>query len=171
MGDPDGTNLIPPLLGDIIVAPHADGFLLVEAVGRQPIQGPFPSRDLAAGVAQSLATKRRARCWFENGGGSVLIPGSPMDNEISRHIELLNTYHLDLWSEIEAQLRVIRTAQVEIEKLRELRHATDGMTEARASADMLARHVDTLTGRVEALTGTIAELKSTVNVLRHVLAP
>jgi hypothetical protein len=33
-------------------------------------------------------------------------------------IELLHTYHLDLWSQIEAQLRVLRAAQDEIAKPR-----------------------------------------------------
>jgi hypothetical protein len=157
-------------MGDIVVEDRPEGFMLVEALGRQPLHGPFATRDIAFGVAQSVATKRRARCWFESNGASALIPGSPMDNEISRHIELLQTYHHDLWSEIEAQLRVIHTAQSHIEKLRELRQDSDGIPQARSAAEMLARHVETLTGRVQALSGTIAELKGTVDVLVKILS-
>jgi hypothetical protein len=41
-------------------------------------------------------------------------------NRMADHeqIELLHTYHLDLWSQIEAQLRVLRAAQDEIAKPR-----------------------------------------------------
>ena len=93
-----------------------------------------------------------------------------MKNEITKHVELLNAYHLDLWSEVEAQLRVIKAAQEQIQKLRDLRQSTDGLPEARASAAILARHVETLKGRAQALVATIRELEATVAVLAKVLA-
>ena len=93
-----------------------------------------------------------------------------MTNEISRHIELLNTYHLDLWAEVEAQLRVIKNAQAEIHKLRDLRRSSDGLPDARAAAAMLSRHVETLSGRAQALTTTVKELQDSVAVLAKVLA-
>jgi hypothetical protein len=156
-------------LGDVAVRPDGDGFSVTEALGAQHIAGPFPTRAIAEGIAHSVAAKRRARCWFK-GSAFTLLPGSLMKNELTQHIELLNAYHLDLWSEVEAQLRVIKAAQEQIQTLRDLRQSTDGIPEARASAAMLGRHVETLKGRAQALTATIKELEGTVAVLVKVLA-
>jgi hypothetical protein len=84
---------------------------------------------------------------------------------IGLHIELLHTYHLDLWTEMEAQLRVLRHAQEEIAKLRDARTATQSPADAREAASMLARHAQTLKGRVSTLHATVVELEGTVQEL------
>jgi predicted nucleic acid-binding Zn-ribbon protein len=89
---------------------------------------------------------------------------------LARHIELLHAYHLDLWSEVEAQLRVLRSAQDEIAKLRDARTVTESRDIARDSANMLARHVQTLKGRVGTLRTTVEELDGTVGELVKLLA-
>ena len=88
-----------------------------------------------------------------------------MDDPIARHVELLHAYHLDLWSEMEAQIRVIRAAQEEISKLRQARSQQEERDVALHSAEVLARHVHTLKGRVRALGETANELEGTVAVL------
>ena len=93
-----------------------------------------------------------------------------MNEQIAKHIELLHAYHLDLWSEVEAQLRVIRGAQEQIAKLREARDANEPADHARHAAEMLARHIQTLKGRIRALDGTVAELDETVGELLKVLS-
>jgi chromosome segregation ATPase len=94
-----------------------------------------------------------------------------MNDPITRHIELLHAYHLDLWTEVEAQLRVIRGAQEQIAKLREAREAGESIEQAHHAAEILARHVQTLKGRIHALEGTVNELDATVGELLKVLAP
>jgi hypothetical protein len=89
---------------------------------------------------------------------------------IDQQIELLHTYHLDLWAEIEAQLRVLRAAQEEIAKLRMSRVKGEPLAVALWAAQLLARHVATLKGRVHALSTTVAELDTTVAGLVDVLA-
>ena len=86
-------------------------------------------------------------------------------NQIDKHIELLYTYHLDLWSEIEAQLRVLRASQDEIAKLREARVKGEGHEQALTSAQILTRHIQTLKGRVKALGRTTEELQTSVGEL------
>ena len=93
-----------------------------------------------------------------------------MDEQVARHIELLHHYHLDLWTEVEAQLRVIRDAQEQIAKLREARVTNQPADQARHAAEILARHVQTLKGRIHALDGTVNELDGTVGELLKVLA-
>jgi hypothetical protein len=89
---------------------------------------------------------------------------------VARHIELLHAYHLDLWSEVEAQLRVLRAAQEEIGKLREARAVTETPAEALTAARLLARYVDTMKGRVRTLGSTVGELEGTVAELVNVLS-
>ena len=91
------------------------------------------------------------------------------NDELSKHIELLHAYHLDLWTEVEAQLRVIRAAQEQIAKLREARQAGESIQTTRNAAEVLARHVQTLRGRIHALDGTVSELDGTVGELLKVL--
>ena len=93
----------------------------------------------------------------------------PYPQSADEHIELLHTYHLDLWNEIEAQLRVLRTAQGEIDKLRVSRNKGDSYGLALFSAQLLAQHVQILKGRVHSLNGTIGELETTVNGLIEIL--
>jgi hypothetical protein len=93
-----------------------------------------------------------------------------MNQHIGKHIELLHAYHLDLWNEVEAQLRVIRGAQEEIARLREAREAGESAEQARHAAQMLARHIQTLRGRIHALDGTVNELDGTVGELLKILA-
>jgi len=90
--------------------------------------------------------------------------------QIDRHVELLHAYHLDLWSEIEAQLRVLRASQQEISTLREARVKGEPAAVALFSAQLLARHVQTLTGRVHTLQTTVGELRTTVEELITVLS-
>ena len=92
------------------------------------------------------------------------------DPNIDHEIELLHTYHLDLWTEIEAQLRVLRSAQDEIAKLRAARRKGEPLGTSLSAAQLLARHIATLKGRVHALTTTVAELDTTVAGLVDVLA-
>jgi hypothetical protein len=92
------------------------------------------------------------------------------DANIDQQIELLHTYHLDLWTEIEAQLRVLRAAQDEIGKLREARVNGQSLGTAFFAAQLLSRHVATLKGRVHALNTTVAELETTVASLVDVLS-
>jgi len=89
---------------------------------------------------------------------------------IDQQIELLHTYHLDLWSEIEAQLRVLRAAQDAIAKLRAARVKGEPLGTALRGAQLLASHIATLKGRVQALSTTVAELDTTVAGLVDVLA-
>jgi hypothetical protein len=89
---------------------------------------------------------------------------------VARHIELLHAYHLDLWAEVEAQLRVLRAAQEEISKLREARVITETPAEALSTARLLARYVETMKGRVRALSSTVGELEGTVAELVKVLS-
>jgi hypothetical protein len=91
-------------------------------------------------------------------------------DSIGRQVELLHAYHLNLWTEVEAQLRVLRSAQDEISKLRDARVAIDSPDTARDSARMLARHVQTLKGRVNTLGSTVHELEGTVGELTKLLA-
>lgn len=91
-------------------------------------------------------------------------------DQIARHVELLHTYHLNLWTEVEAQLRVLRSAQDEIAKLRDARVPDESREIARGSAQMLARHVQTLKGRVATLGATVNELESTAVELVKLLA-
>jgi hypothetical protein len=93
-----------------------------------------------------------------------------MDDQIARHIELLHQYRLDLWNEVEAQLRVIHGSQAQIEKLRNARVEGESVDEARQAAEVLARHVQTLKGRISALGGTVNELDGTVGELLKVLS-
>ena len=93
-----------------------------------------------------------------------------IDAAIDQQIELLHTYHLDLWAEIEAQLRVLRAAQEEIAKLRAARVKGEPLDAALWAAQLLARHIGTLKGRVQALSTTVAELDTTVVGLIDVLA-
>ena len=88
---------------------------------------------------------------------------------IDQHVELLHTYHLDLWSEIEAQLRVLRTSQEQIAKLRADRVKAKPMTEALSNAELLAQHVQTLKARVRSLGTTVEELEATVGNLVNLL--
>ena len=92
------------------------------------------------------------------------------DAKIDQQIELLHTYHLDLWSEIEAQLRVLRAAQDEIAKLRAARVKGEPRDTALWAARLLASHIATLKGRVHALSTTVAELDTTATGLVDVLA-
>ena len=89
--------------------------------------------------------------------------------QIDKHIELLYTYHLDLWAEVEAQLRVLRSAQDEIAKLREARVKGQQHEEALSAAEILARHVQTLKGRVNTLRRTVEELQGSVGELVQLL--
>jgi predicted nucleic acid-binding Zn-ribbon protein len=95
----------------------------------------------------------------------------PNQDEIARQVELMHLYHLDLWTEIEAQLRTLRASQAQIEKLRSARTANDTIQVARSSAHLLSYHVDTLKGRVGTLDATIAELAKAVAALRNALGP
>lgn len=88
---------------------------------------------------------------------------------VARQIELMHAYHLDLWVEIEAQLRTMRASQLEIETLRNARTATDTVAMARNAALLLAHHVDTMKGRVNSLAATVTELEKTVAALRQAL--
>ena len=82
---------------------------------------------------------------------------------IPRQIELLHTHHLDLWSELEAALRVLRVVQEEIAALRTAQlKKGEPPSVALCSAQILRRHVHTLSGRANTLTSTIAELDQTV---------
>ena len=89
---------------------------------------------------------------------------------LGRHVELLHSYHLALWTEVEAQLKVLRAAQEEIAKLRDARVTGESPAEARAAAEILARHVHTLKGRVTTLGTTVAELDGTVSDLVALLS-
>ena len=89
---------------------------------------------------------------------------------IARHVELLHTYHLNLWTEVEAQLRVLREAQDSIACLRDARVPDESRAIARDSAQMLVRHVQTLKGRVTTLGTTVNELEGTVSELVKLLA-
>ena len=89
---------------------------------------------------------------------------------LNHHVELLHTYHLSLWTEIEGQLSVLRASQDEIAKLRDARIEGESREVARSAADMLARHVRMLQGRVHTLSTTITELSGTVDELVAVLA-
>ena len=89
---------------------------------------------------------------------------------IADHVELLHTYHLNLWTEIDAQLGVLRDAQEEIGKLRDARTEGQSRAQALAAAQMLAMHVQTLKGRVGTLASTVNELSDTVSALVSVLA-
>jgi len=90
-------------------------------------------------------------------------------DRVAKQIELLHVYHLDLWTELEAQLRVLRVAQEEIGKLRESRVKGETTGAALYSATLLSRHVQTLKGRAHALSGTIDELERTVAELLTLL--
>ena len=89
---------------------------------------------------------------------------------IAQHVELLHTYHLNLWTEIEGQLRVLRVAQEEIAKLRDARIGGESKAAALSAAQMLSRHVQTLQGRVATLGSTVQELSGTVSELVTVLS-
>ena len=89
----------------------------------------------------------------------------PDPEQIDQQVELLHTYHLDLWSEMEAQLRVLRAAQEEIAKLRAARVKGERHGVALFAAQLLQRHVQTMKGRVNGLTTTVAELEGTVGQL------
>ena len=89
---------------------------------------------------------------------------------LAQHVELLHTYHLSLWNEIEAQLQVLRAAQEEIARLRDARIEGQPKGAALDAAQILARHVQTLKGRVGTLGSTIDELSLTVNELVAVLS-
>ena len=91
-------------------------------------------------------------------------------SHIDQQIELLHTYHLDVWTEIEAQLRVLRSAQDEIAKLRAARVKGESLGTALFAAQILSRHVATLRGRVHALSTTVDELDTTVGSLIKVLS-
>jgi hypothetical protein len=93
----------------------------------------------------------------------------PYPQSADEHIELLHTYHLDLWNEIETQLRVLRTAQEEIGKLRLSRNKGEPYGVALFAAQLLARHVQILKGRVHSMAGSIDELETTVNGLIEIL--
>ena len=93
-----------------------------------------------------------------------------MNEQVAKHIELLHAYHLDLWTEVEAQLLVIRRAQEQIAQLREAREVGESAVAARQAAEVLARQVQTLKGRIQALDGTVHELDDTVGELLKVLA-
>ena len=93
-----------------------------------------------------------------------------MNQRIASQVELLHAYHLDLWSEMEAQLRVIRGAQDQIATLRAARITTDESEELRRAAQLLARHVQTLRGRIRALSETTTELASAVDELLKLLS-
>ena len=98
------------------------------------------------------------------------MPNPKPLNDVARHIELLNVYHLDLWSEIESQLRVLRDVQVQIGALRESRNPGDAPEATRSAAEVLRRHVQTLKGRCHTLSATIEELETTVGELTTLLA-
>jgi hypothetical protein len=89
---------------------------------------------------------------------------------LARHVELLHSYHLALWTEVEAQLQVLRAAQDEIAKLRDARVVGESRTETREAAHVLARHVKTLSGRVGTLAATVNELDTTVGELVTLLS-
>ena len=93
----------------------------------------------------------------------------PPTEQIDEQLELLHAYHLDLWTEIEGQLRVLRSAQAEIEKLRAARGKGESKAVAIFSAQMLTRHVEMLKGRVSSLGSTIAELERSAAVLTDLL--
>lgn len=93
----------------------------------------------------------------------------PDPQTVARQIELMHAYHLDLWVEIEAQLRTMRSSQAEIEIVRNARTPTDTVVMARNAAQLLTQHVDTMKGRVRSLTTTVEELERTVAALRHAL--
>jgi hypothetical protein len=89
---------------------------------------------------------------------------------IDHHLELLHTYHLDLWAEIEAQLHVLRASQQEIQKLRDTRIKGESQGAAFFAAQVLARHVQVLKGRTSTLNSTVAELEASVNALLELLS-
>ena len=89
---------------------------------------------------------------------------------VAQQIELLHVYHLDLWTEVEAQLRVLRKAQEEVAKLRDARTANESPEVALGSAKALKGLVQTLKGRVGTLGATIGELDGTVDELIRVLS-
>lgn len=84
---------------------------------------------------------------------------------LSQQVALLHAYHLDLWSEIEAQLRTLRASQREIEELRKLRTIDETPALSLGLAELLAGHARTLSGRAQTLSTTIAELERTVGDL------
>ena len=89
---------------------------------------------------------------------------------VSHHVELLHTYHLNLWTEIEGQLRVLRQAQDEIAKLRDARVEDESKVNALSAARTLSHYVQTLEGRVQTLGRTVSELSGTVSELVTVLS-
>ena len=90
-------------------------------------------------------------------------------DQFSKQLELLHSYHLALWTEVEAQLEVIRGAQEQIANLRDARGNGDSVVQVRHSAELLSRHVQTLKGRISALGTTVNELDGTVEELLKVL--
>jgi hypothetical protein len=89
---------------------------------------------------------------------------------VSNQIALLHVYHLDLWTEMEAQMRVLRVAQEEIAKLRESRTTDEKKGAALYSAAILQQHVQTLKGRIQALSNTATELEVAVAALVRLLS-
>jgi uncharacterized coiled-coil DUF342 family protein len=93
-----------------------------------------------------------------------------LPKHVSTQIDMLDTYHKDLWAEVESQLRVLRDANGAIAKLREARSDPYSLQEKREATETLARHVQTLKGRTHTLCSTIQELEQTVTDLRSLLA-
>ena len=117
-------------------------------------------RDLGAFQANALRacpTEHRIR---------TATTSVPTSDQIDQHLEVLHAYHLDLWTEIEGQLRVLRAAQ---EKLRAARIKGEPKAVGVFAAQMLTRHVNTLKGRVHTLGSTIDELEHSVEGLTDLL--
>jgi hypothetical protein len=92
-----------------------------------------------------------------------------LPKHVSAQIDMLDTYHKDLWAEVEAQLRVLRDANAAITKLREDRTDAYSLQQKRDAAETLARYIQTLKGRTNTLASSIEELERTVEDLRLVL--
>jgi hypothetical protein len=93
----------------------------------------------------------------------------PDPQELAKQVELLNAYHLDLWTEIEAQLRTLRASQTAIEELRSRRSPEDLPALVQSAALLLAEHVRTMKSRSRTLVGTIDELETAVARLLQML--
>lgn len=94
----------------------------------------------------------------------------PLPKHVSTQIDLLDTYHKDLWAEVESQLRALRDSHDAIVKLREERTDAFSLQQKREAAATVARCVQMLKGRTHTLRTTIAELERTVKDLESVLA-
>jgi hypothetical protein len=94
----------------------------------------------------------------------------PLPKHVSTQIDLLDTYHKDLWAEVESQLRVLRDSHIAIAKLRDERTDAFSLQQKRDAALTFGRYVQTLKGRTQALRTTIAVLERAVKDLQAVLA-